>query len=266
MLLRQRQLLNKVHALIDATLFGGVFWMAHFIRSLPQLDPDAVIGDFNKYQWLLLVVVPLTPPLLELQGFYHRAVLASRRQSLAQILRGSAWVSLAIIVAMFFTKQEVARGVVSLFLPMVVTSMILKEELMRLWIRSRMAGQEARRRVILIGGDREMNRLDEALKQNARGEVSVAARLDPGQFSVSVLTDLLHSHAANAVLVAPKQFLFGQIEKIIQVCELEGVEVWLHADFFQTRVSQTTVDELAGHPVLVFRTGPDQTWQSMAKG
>ncbi|MEN9776685.1 MAG: hypothetical protein RJB04_440, partial [Verrucomicrobiota bacterium] len=120
MLLRQRQLLNKVHALIDATLFGGVFWMAHFIRSLPQLDPDAVIGDFNKYQWLLLVVVPLTPPLLELQGFYHRAVLASRRQSLAQILRGSAWVSLAIIVAMFFTKQEVARGVVSLFLPMVV--------------------------------------------------------------------------------------------------------------------------------------------------
>lgn len=61
MLLRQRQLLNKVHALIDATMFGGVFWMAHFIRSLPQLDPDAVIGGFHKYQWLLLVVVPLTP-------------------------------------------------------------------------------------------------------------------------------------------------------------------------------------------------------------
>lgn len=243
MLLRQRQLLNKVHAIIDAALFGGVFWMAHFVRSLPQLDADGVIGGFHKYQWLLLVVVPLTPPLLELQGFYHRPVLASRRQSLAQILRGSAWVSLAIIVAMFFTKQEVARGVVSLFLPMVVCAMVLKEEITRLWVRSRMAGQEARRRVILIGGDREMNRLDETLKQNARGEVSVAARLDPGQFSIAVLTDLLHSHAANAVLVAPKQFLFGQIEKIIQVCELEGVEVWLHADFFQTRVSQTTVDE-----------------------
>ena len=57
MLLRQRQLLNKVHALIDAALFGGVFWLAHFIRSLPRLDPDDVIGDFHKYQWLLLVVV-----------------------------------------------------------------------------------------------------------------------------------------------------------------------------------------------------------------
>ena len=130
MLLRQRQLLNKVHALIDAALFGGVFWMAHFIRSLPGIDPDGVIGGFHKYQWLLIVVVPLTPPLLELQGFYHRPVLASRRQSLAQILRGAAWVSLAIIVAMFFTKQEVARGVVSLFLPMVVCAMVLKEELL----------------------------------------------------------------------------------------------------------------------------------------
>jgi len=162
MLLRQRQLLNKVHALSDAALFGGVFWLAHFVRSLPQLDADAVIGGFEKYQWLLLVVVPFTPPLLELQGFYHRPILASRRQSLAQILRGSAWVSLAIIVAMFFTKQEVARGVVSLFLPMVVCAMVLKEEMLRLWARSRLAGQEARRRVILIGGEREMSRLDES--------------------------------------------------------------------------------------------------------
>jgi hypothetical protein len=69
MLLRQRQLLNKVHALIDATLFGGVFWMAHFIRSLPQLDPDAVIGGFHKYQWLLLeefLTVAVWLPLLHL--------------------------------------------------------------------------------------------------------------------------------------------------------------------------------------------------------
>lgn len=70
---------------------------------------------------------------------------------------------------------------------MIVCAMVIKEELLRLWAQSRMVGQEARRRVILIGGDREMSRLDEALKQNAQGEISVAARLDPGQFSISVL-------------------------------------------------------------------------------
>jgi exopolysaccharide biosynthesis polyprenyl glycosylphosphotransferase len=266
MLLRQRQLQTRINALFDAALFGSMFWLAHFVRSLPQLDKQAMIGPFSQYQWLLLVVVPLTPPLLELQGFYRRPLLASRRQTLAQILRASAWMSLAIIVAMFVTKQEVARGVVSLFLPIVVVAMEVKEELVRLWARSRLGDRSARRRVILLGGDRELERLGNALKLNAIGDVEVVARLDPTKSRIEELADLLHEHAANSVLVAPRQILFGQIEKIVQVCELEGVEVWMHADFFQTRLSQTTVDELAGHPMLVFRTGPEQTWQSLAKG
>ena len=266
MLLSQRQLQTKIHALLDAVLFGTMFWLAHFVRSLPQLDKQSMIGPFNKYQWLLLVVVPLTPPLLELQGFYRRPILASRRQTLAQILRASAWISLGIIVAMFLFKQEVARGVVSLFLPMVVVAMVLKEEAVRVWSRARLGDRQARRRVILLGGDRDLERLGEALKLNAIGEVQVVARLDPSKSKVEDLVELLHEHAANSVLVAPRHILFGQIEKIVQVCELEGVEVWLHADFFQTRLSQTSVDDLAGHPVLVFRTGPEQTWQSLAKG
>lgn len=265
MLLRQRQLRNKIQAGIDAMLFGVVFWFAHFIRSLPQMDARALIGPFNQYQWLLVVIVPLTPLLLELEGFYRRPLLASRRQSLAQILKASAWVSLAIIVAMFLFKQEVARGVVSLFLPLVVAVMVMKEELIRFWNRSRLGDRTARRRVILIGGDRELERLTNALQLNAQGEFEVMARIDPSKIGVEALAELLHEHAANAVLVAPRQILFGQIEKVIQICELEGVEVWLHADFFQTRVSQTSVDELAGHPVLVFRTGPEQTWQALVK-
>jgi exopolysaccharide biosynthesis polyprenyl glycosylphosphotransferase len=120
--------------------------------------------------------------------------------------------------------------------------------------------------VILLGGDRDLERLGQALKLNAIGDVQVVARLDPTRARTEDLALLLHEHAANAVLVAPRHILFGQIEKIVQVCELEGVEVWMHADFFQTRLSQTSVDELAGHPVLVFRTGPEQTWQSLAKG
>ncbi len=266
MLLRQRQLQTKIHALLDAALFGAMFWLAHFVRSLPQLDKQSMIGPFAQYQWLLLVVVPLTPPLLELQGFYRRPLLASRRQTLAQILRGSAWMSLAIIVAMFLFKQEVARGVVSLFLPMVVVAMVVKEESIRLWTHARLGDRGARRRVILLGGDRDLERLGQALKLNAIGDVQVVARLDPTRARTEDLALLLHEHAANAVLVAPRHILFGQIEKIVQVCELEGVEVWMHADFFQTRLSQTSVDELAGHPVLVFRTGPEQTWQSLAKG
>ena len=43
------------------------------------------------------------------------------------------------------------------------------------------------------------------------------------------------------------------------------MEVWLRADFFQTQISQTKAEELYGHPMLVFRTGPDLSWQVAAK-
>jgi hypothetical protein len=45
---------------------------------------------------------------------------------------------------------------------------------------------------------------------------------------------LLHEHAVNAVLLTAKHTYFGQVEKVIAACELEGVEVWLMANFFQT--------------------------------
>ena len=53
--------------------------------------------------------------------------------------------------------------------------------------------------------------------------------------------------------------------KLIQACEIEGVEVWLMADFFKTRISQTTLDEFYGRPMLVFRSVPEASWQGAAK-
>jgi exopolysaccharide biosynthesis polyprenyl glycosylphosphotransferase len=59
--------------------------------------------------------------------------------------------------------------------------------------------------------------------------------------------------------------VFGLVEKAIQTCELEGVEVWLMADFFKTEISQTSLDEFYGKPMLVFRSAPEASWQAMAK-
>jgi exopolysaccharide biosynthesis polyprenyl glycosylphosphotransferase len=43
------------------------------------------------------------------------------------------------------------------------------------------------------------------------------------------------------------------------------VEVWLLADFFQTQISRTTLDEFHGRPMLVFRSTPEMSWQAVAK-
>jgi exopolysaccharide biosynthesis polyprenyl glycosylphosphotransferase len=76
---------------------------------------------------------------------------------------------------------------------------------------------------------------------------------------------LLHEHSANGVIINAKHTYFGQVEKAIQACELEGVEAWLVADFFKTQISRTSFDDFYGRPVMVFRTVPEESWQAYAK-
>jgi exopolysaccharide biosynthesis polyprenyl glycosylphosphotransferase len=67
------------------------------------------------------------------------------------------------------------------------------------------------------------------------------------------------------VVIAARHTHFGTVEKAIRACEVEGVEAWLMADFFQTQISQTSLDDFYGRPVLVFHTGPETRWPLMVK-
>ncbi len=265
MLARERQLYAKIQKLLDAALFGVAWWLAHWVRSRPAIDLANLIDPFASYSWMLVVIVPMTPFVLELQGFYLRPMLFSRRETFWQLVRAVFWVSVTVISALYFRKAEGARGVVLLFGPLALTLVFLKEEVMRGWALSHLGRNATRKRVILLGGPEETRSVERALAVGALGEVEIIRRLDLNETPASLLPELLHETSANAVLVAPRQIVFGEIERAIQACELEGVEVWLLADFFQTRLSQTTVDELAGHPVLVFRTGPEASWQALVK-
>ena len=37
------------------------------------------------------------------------------------------------------------------------------------------------------------------------------------------------------------------------------------ADFFNTQLSHTTLDDFYGRPMLVFRSTPEESWQALAK-
>jgi len=55
------------------------------------------------------------------------------------------------------------------------------------------------------------------------------------------------------------------VEKAIRACELEGIEIWLLADFFETQISETSLDHFYGRRVLVFRCGTENSWPRLIK-
>jgi len=259
MLRRERQMRAWTQRLLDASLFGIGIWLAHRVRF--WYSP---IEPFSDYLYLF-VLLPFTPLVLELQSYYNRPILASRKQAAWMLLRACTIAVIVAIFGLFIFNTHLARSVVILFGFFSFGLILIKEELMRRSLLSTVGERQFKRRLILAGSPEDIERFMPATKGSVFDGLEIVAQVDLNKQSISDFVDLLHYHSVNAVVISAKHTYFGQVEKAIQACELEGVEAWLAADFFNTQVSQTSLDEFSGRPVLVFRSAPADSWQKVAK-
>lgn len=269
MLRRQREIRAQVQKLLDMALFGLALWFTHYLRAnwvrISVLGGTPDIPPFEEYIWIFLISVFVAPIILGAQGFYRRPLLVKRRVTAWQLFKAAFIAELVLVSIVFVMKDNPARSVIILFGPVCFSFMFLKEELLRSWTRSRLGQAQLTRRVIVIGTKEDTTRLRQELDRSGSETTEIAATLDLNDAPVERLVDLLHEHSANGVVLSAKHTMFGQVEKAIQACELEGVEAWLLADFFNTQVSQTTLDDFNGRPILVFRSTPEEGWQRLAK-
>ena len=268
MLRRQRQLQVQLQKVVDAGLFCVALWVAHRVRAISGIEVFGGTKDiqpFYDFVWLFLVIFPMAPVWLQSQGFYNRPVFFSRRQTVWQLAKACVLAGLTLVIVLFLFKQLLTRSVIIMFCGVGFVLIYAKEELLRMWHNSHMGLEGLTRRLILVGSGNETTRLRKDLVESQPGGIEAVAEVDLATISLEKFADLLHEHSANGVILSAKHAYFDQIEKVIQACDLEGIEVWLVADFFQTQVAKTSVDDFYGQPMLVFRSTPDSNWQVLAK-
>jgi exopolysaccharide biosynthesis polyprenyl glycosylphosphotransferase len=270
MLQRDRQIRTQVHQLTDACLFAASFWLAYAVRGnlefsnwlgLDPIPPEM----FVNVEWLYFVLVPAAPLVLESQGFYNRPAVNLRSALLWPLLRGSLIVTVGLVLLMFFFKTPAPRGVAFIFIIFSCAMVWLKEELLLAALHSRMAKAQYKRRIILAGTRAETERFRHLLQAQTGDEIEVAAEFNLADSPPQVLIELLHEHSVSGVLVSARHTQFERVENVIKLCEVEGVEAWLIADFFATQIARASFDEFSGHPLIVFRSAPETSWQMIAK-
>ena len=180
MLLRDRQFRVKVNQLIDGCLFALGLWLAWAIRSYwTQFGPkgvDAIFGDrvadaifrhrevdpiapFADYLWLFLVVIPMAPLVVEWQGFYERSIFASVKHMAWQLAKACAISVVGLMVIDVMLKREAARAVFVLFGFCSFGLVFLKEEIVRVAFKTKLAQAKFKRRIILVGAAADTRRL-----------------------------------------------------------------------------------------------------------
>jgi exopolysaccharide biosynthesis polyprenyl glycosylphosphotransferase len=278
MLQRDRQIRTQVHQLADACLFAASFWLAYEVRSNETLTNwiNLMLPDewafrtispemFVSVWWIYFALVPAAPLVLESQGFYNRPAISSRKPIIVPLLRGSFLITVGIVVLMFLRQVPAPRGVAFIFIVISCGLVWLKEEILMLALRSPMARSQYKRKIIMAGSPAELNHLRPVLKSRGGDEIVVVAEFNLTESTIPQLIELLHEHSASSVLVSAKHTSFERVENVIRVCETEGVEAWLVADFFATQIARASFDELFGRPLMVFRSTPETSWQMLFK-
>jgi exopolysaccharide biosynthesis polyprenyl glycosylphosphotransferase len=270
MLQRDRQIRTQVQQIADASLFATSFWLAYALRGnevlcgwlgLDLIGPDM----FVRVYWIYFLLVPAAPLVLESQGFYKRPVGGSRLTMFWPLLKSCLIITVGLVLVVFIRKEIAPRGVMVIFGVISFALVWAKEEVLAIAMRSRLAKSQYKRRIIIAGSVAEIVRLRREIKTRAADSIEVAAEFHLADSPPQALIELLHEHSVSGVLVSAKHAQFERVESVIQLCELEGVEAWLVADFFATQIARAGFDELFGHPLLVFRTTPEASWQMLAK-
>ncbi|MFO1487185.1 MAG: sugar transferase [Verrucomicrobiota bacterium] len=260
----------QIHQMMDAFVFGISFWLAYQLRSNPvviDLFDLNLIDPFQRFAWMMMVVIPVAPFVLEAQGFYKRPLFCSRATTLWQLFKTCTIIAVGLVLLMFLrrTEAQIARGAMVWFAAVSLVLMFAKEEFFREVYKRRFSRELNKRRFLIVGTEDELIRMRREFTQRNNEGIEIPGELNLSEISVDYLVELLHEHSVNGVIVSAKHAYFEHVEAAIRACEREGVEVWLVADFFSTQISRMHFDELLGRPVMVFRTAPDASWQSVAK-
>src|SRR5258708_280045 len=165
-------------------------WLAYALRyQLGQLfESIPPVDAANAFVWLLVLVIPFGPLLLELQGFYSRPLQKTVVKSIRQVGVALLWLVILICgCAIFFRLNLNSRSVLLLFGLIGTVALIMKERIVVVYLRSRVARGKHRERVIVAGSSEEVSDLLEQFRHDRGSEIEVVKTIDIAAQPISEL-------------------------------------------------------------------------------
>lgn len=269
MLARKQELNTQLQQIFDAFLLAAALILAFVVRyySPRWFGLGQEIDAFSNYQWMLIVIMPFGPVLLDLQGFYQSPLTKTTWKSFVQIMQAMVYLGILVSGCVIFLRQSLAARMVPVLFGVVATVFLLvKERVIITSIRRRAIRGELREQILLAGVPEDMAALEAAFTPEQKLLMTIADRIDIEKQPLSDLVEAMHRHAASRVIFAAGHSQLNRIEEAIGACEVEGVPAWLVANFIQTSIAKPDFDAFAGRPMLVFRSTPEVSWALLIKG
>lgn len=268
---RQRELFSiQALQICDAFLVFVAFWLADKLR--PILRPLFGMGEanelgLNEISWLLYIAVPFTPLVLEKFGFYQNILRKTVPELLSQMLRCFVVIGVAVaVMVVFFKMPPSSRLVLAVGFGLTAVLLLIRSLIVRQKLKnSAREGSGLKERVIITGTSLDIEKLLKAMPHTVTDYWEVVDKFNLDSQDFEELEGLLVDNSVQRVIIASGDTAFRQISRAVELCEKQGIEVWVSAGFIRTQVSRPMFDNLGGKPMLVLRTTPELSWALLFK-
>ena len=261
---------SELAAFLDAVLVCAALLAALITHKvLAWLFPGtfATFDMFWSNSWLYVLVVPVWGFVLDFSGTYRQFVGLSSGRMVRQIARAGL-LSFAVLLGLLYVLKlhMVPRTILGIHCLYAIAAVSLRA----IYIQPFLLRLESRRRLLLVGDPSRAGAIRDWLCHPDRARFfEIVGFLPPAGFAAPGTLDdfsaVLHSTVVDAVILIPDGILTSQIGLWIKQCETEGIEAWLLPEFLRTTLAETSLDELAGEPMILFSTTAKSSWALMFK-
>ena len=239
--------------ILDGLLMGGCLALGQYLRSLPHfISAYGEVPGFVHSFWLIAMVIPLSPLLLDLHGYYRNPLSQRLEGLVSKIAKSGFWLFLILGVSSIFARLAVpSRSVLIIFAILAPLVLIARFYLTRgIMIRSYAKGSIGERTVIVGSGERiaaflrgltDWERLELQIMETYEWE-----RSDPS----FILKGIRHHAAGRIIFVSPE--LTNETD-LPASCESEGLHVWISAPDFNGIHSAPEFRKVGNNRVLTFQ-------------
>ncbi|HPF99638.1 MAG TPA: sugar transferase [Kiritimatiellia bacterium] len=292
-----RKVLNRGGlVVIDAFLVAVGFILAYWFRWFLDL-PDGVrrlvdvmpggevpqlVAPLRAYWWIILDSALFWPLILDFRRFYDHPASVSWKRAAWISFQAAAIMLAGILATLFLFRVPWVNRTYILIAVVSVSGLIFLRHLLSLTVS---------RAVVKVGGAAGYPVLIVTTRA-AAADLVQWLHAHPEEYSIPVglvllddvagatpqsvggipvcgqvsdLARVMHDLSVSAVIIGSAGITFDAVRQIVMVCETEGVDAWLLADFVQTKTAKAVTGLFAGREALLFTTSPGAAWQRAAK-
>ncbi len=288
MLARKEQLFGHLMLLCDVFALVASYAAAYAVRGRWLAGLYGGIAAFADYRWLLWVIVPLWVAALAAFGLYRSAPYRTLSATAAPLAKAHLCASLALLSLMFLSRQwEVSRLFIQTFVVVGAVALAAEKLCVKYVLERRARRRRARElwRVLLVGGEREVERYRGLLRDHPHWSVHVIGALAPAPSATVVPAGGRGAATAAAAVEMPREWrevlgdrvvdevvaacpwrAVGDLEGLMEACRERGIVFRFLLAMPPSEIGAYRVEDLGGGACLLsLETVPQDYVALMAK-